>query len=201
MRPANLLPSDLAGSRRALPKSALGAMAAGTAVGVLVAGVFVIQHGKVSDREQQLAALQAELAAVPVPVTKPRTTDVAPELKAEEDARAAALDQALAQRVSWDGVLRELSLVLPEDVWLSTLSAKSNAGADPAAAVAAGQGIVLNGFTYTQEGVARLLTRLEVVPQLTNVVLQSSTSSEGEGRRIVSFTISADVQMSGGATQ
>ncbi len=202
MRPANLLPSDLAGTRRALPKTTIGAAGAGAAVGILIAGAFAMQHGKVAERESQLAGLRAELAAVPTPQKPTPAVQVSPELKIEEDARLAALDQALSQRISWDGVLRELSLVLPEDVWLSTLTAKASSGAapvDPAAAASAtAQGLVLNGFTYSQEGVARLLTRLSVLPQLGNVQLQTSSASQVEGRRIVTFTIAADIQPGGG---
>lgn len=203
MRPANLLPPDLAGSRQALPKAAIGAIGAGAVVGVLVAGVFVMQHGKVSDRQARLDALQAELAAVPVPAKPDPAVQVSPELKAEEDARRTAVEEALNQRIAWDGVMRELSLVLPEDVWLTTLSAKASASgapattADPAAAAAA-QGLLLNGFTYSQEGVARLLTRLALVPQFSNVQLQSSSASQVGSRRIVGFTIAASVTPTGG---
>jgi Tfp pilus assembly protein PilN len=202
MRPANLLPPDLAGGRQALSKPAIGALAAGAAVGILIAGVFVMQNGKVSDREERLDALRAELAVIPAPQKADPSTEANTQLKAEEDARRTAVEQALEQRIAWDGVLRELSLVLPEDVWLTTMSAKAPTGAAPepteGAPVATPQGLLLNGFTYSQEGVARLLTRLARVPQFSNVQLQSSTASEVGSRRIVGFTIAADVQTDGG---
>ena len=203
MRPANLLPPDLAregAARLGLPGPAVAAVGAGAAVGVLLAGGFVTQHSKVSKQETELAALNAELAAIPRPA--PVQNVVPPELAAEKDARQAALDQALAGRVSWDAVLRELSLVLPEDVWLQTLSAKSagaagDPAADPAAATAP-TGLTMSGFTYSQAGVARLLTRLAVVPHISNVQLQSSSSSTVGSRNIVGFTIGADVVDTGG---
>jgi Tfp pilus assembly protein PilN len=200
MRPANLLPPDLAreGGRR-MPGGAIAAVGAGAAVGAMLTGGFIVEHGKVSKREDRLTTLKSELASIPPP--KPAPVTVRPELTAEKDARQAALDEALAQRVSWDTVLRELSLVLPEDVWLQTLSAKS-----PAAAAALTDqptsttptGLVMSGYTYSQEGVARMLTRLALVPHLANVQLQSSSSSTIGSRSIVGFTVGADVTSTGG---
>ena len=50
------------------------------------------------------------------------------------------------------------------------------------------------GFTYSQEGVARLLSRLAVVPALENVQLVSSTETTVAGQTVVSFSIEADVR-------
>jgi len=50
------------------------------------------------------------------------------------------------------------------------------------------------GFTYSQEGVARLLSRLAVVPSLQNVQLVSSTETAVSGQTVVSFSIEADVR-------
>jgi len=204
MRPANLLPPDLArGGGRNLPAGPIAAVGAGMAVVVLVGGGYYSAHGKVSKRQDELAALHAQLAAIPAP--KRPTIQVSPQITAEKDARMTALDAALGQRVPWDSVLRQLSLVLPDDVWLRTLSAKSAApGTTPAAGTTTGTaatGLVMTGFTYTQEGVARLLTRLALLPQLGNVQLQSASTSKVESRDVVAFTIAADVNATGGVSQ
>ena len=206
MRPANLLPPDIGYSRRRPPAAALAALGAGVAVGALVADGFAVQHGKVQDKRAELDALKAELAAVPAP--KKPATEIPPELKAEREPRLAALNAALAERIAWDRVLRELSQVLPEDVWLSNLSAKSPTAigstgtvTPPADAAAGSNGLVVNGYTYSQEGVARLLSRLALVPNLDNVKLQTSAVAEVGGRRIVSFTVAADIRAAGGVTQ
>ncbi|MFN2469673.1 MAG: PilN domain-containing protein [Gaiellaceae bacterium] len=199
MRPANLLPNDLRFSRRPRPGAPVAIVGAGVLVGALLVGAYVSAHSKVAEREQELSGLQAELATVPAP--RRPVLEVRPELQGEKDQRLAALDEALAQRVAWDTVLRELALVLPEDVWLRTLSAKSPVALGAAAAdptTAAAQGLTMNGFTYSQEGVARLLTRLSLVPHLSNVQLQSSSSTEIGNRRIVGFTIAAAVLETGG---
>ena len=84
---------------------------------LLIAGGYVMEHGTVTKREQELAAVQAQIAAVPRPAPAKRVT-ISPELATEKDARQTAVDQALSGRTSWDTVLREVSLVLPNDVWL-----------------------------------------------------------------------------------
>ena len=142
----------------------------------------------------------------------------------------AALGAALQSRLVWDRVLRQISAVLPADVWLTTMSAKApelpvtvptaataapaasttptttdttattttaattTAAAPPAAPVAAPQPMTFAGFTYSQEGVARLLSRLAVVPALQNVKLVSSTETSVAGQTVVSFAIEADVR-------
>jgi Tfp pilus assembly protein PilN len=103
--------------------------------------------------------------------------------------------------------------VLPSDVWLTKLSAQEASPAPvtstttttttttttesqaPAPAPAAtGQPLSLQGYTYSQEGVARFLTRLAVVPELEQVKLISSAQTELLGRAVYSFTIETTVQ-------
>jgi Tfp pilus assembly protein PilN len=202
MRPANLLPADLArGERQQLPLPAIAAVGAGCAVGVLLAGGYMTTHSKVTKRQAELASIQAQIAAVPNPPPVKAST-ISPALAAEKDARQAAVDQAMGSRTSWDRVLREVSLILPDDVWLKTLGAKAGAAtpaaADPAAPPVQNS-ISLTGSTYSQEGVARLLTRLALVPHLDKVQLQSSSAAEVGGQQVVNFTISADVVNAGGS--
>ena len=201
MRPANLLPADLArGDGKQLPLPAIAAVGAGCAVGVLLAGGYMTTHSTVTKRQAELASIQAQIAAVPKPPPVKAST-ISPALAAEKDARQAAVDQAISSRTSWDTVLREVSLILPDDVWLQSLSAKGGAASPAAdsAAPAAGNSITLTGSTYSQEGVARLLTRLALVPHLDKVALQSSSAAEVGGQPVVNFTISADVVNAGGS--
>ena len=101
--------------------------------------------------------------------------------------------------------MRELSLVLPEDVWLTKLSAKSPVS--PAASILPGQPavtsgpiptqITIDGYTYSHDAVARLLSRLAVVPDLQNVALQHSAAVEVGRQKVVQFTIAADLRVPG----
>ena len=56
---------------------------------------------------------------------------------------------------------------------------------------------MIQGRTYSHDGVARLLSRLQVVPDLTNVQLVSSTLSKVGNQRVVEFSIGADIKVAG----
>lgn len=194
MRAVNLLPRDDRRSRsRQTNPVVLGGVVAAVAATAILAAFFLTVSAGVADKQSRLDAVQAELDATPVPPPADRS---ASGLEQEKSQRVVALSTALSKRVAWDRVLREISLVLPEDVWLSTLSAK--APADPAATTAAG--FTITGKTYSHDGVARLLTRLNVVPHLSAVQLQNSTLAPSEaGRPVVEFSIQAVVKGPGAA--
>jgi Tfp pilus assembly protein PilN len=169
---------------------------------VALAALFLNASGKVKSRQADLNGLKAELAAIPTPdVSKVQSENA---LAAERDTRVTALNTALSHRVAWDRVFRELSLVLPDDVWLSTVSAKAPVSSSVATATApattgtvAATGLSLDGYTYSQAAVARLLSRLAVIPDLTNVQLQQSELSKVGTSQVVHFTIAADVRSPG----
>lgn len=195
MRAVNLLPRDDARARsRKTNPVAVGGVAAGVAATAVLAAVFLTVSAGVADKQARLDAAKAELDATPVP---PPADTSAATLEKEKSQRVVALSTALSKRVAWDRVLRELSLVLPDDVWLSTLSAK--APGDPAAGTPTA-GFTITGKTYSHDGVARLLARLAVVPHLSGVQLQHSSLAESEvGRPVVEFSIQAVVKAPGTA--
>jgi Tfp pilus assembly protein PilN len=148
-----------------------------------------------------------QLAALDQPQEDPAAVDPADQQLVEErTSRTGALAAAIAQRVAWDRLLREVSLVLPEDVWLDTLTAKSPVAAASAAVVPPAGGsatantFTMTGYTYEQDSVAELLARLAVVPELSNVALASATRAEVGGREVVQFSINAEVKSGGGAS-
>lgn len=179
---------------------------------------YVLTSSKVNDRRSTLKALQDELAALPAP-SAPQPTD--PQLALQKSLRVAALASALQSRVAWDRILREVSSILPEDVWLTTLSAQSPQTAaaappapaatttttdtqsttttdgsqpPPAPAPVPTAPLTLTGYTYSQEGVARFLSRLAVIPELQDVALVSSSTTTVAGRDVVQFDIRAGVR-------
>ncbi len=125
----------------------------------------------------------------------------------QREQRSLALAAAIGKRVAWDRILRRTALVLPDDVWLTNVTGTMpleptastvtpTSGALPAASTA----FTLQGSTYSQASVARLLARLQVVPDLKNVQLQSSTASVIGKQRIVNFTIVSDIRKGRGAS-
>jgi Tfp pilus assembly protein PilN len=201
MRAVNLLPRDDSKRQRSQPGTVLlTAVLGGVLVIAVLAGVFMTTSSKVSDRQSDLDALRAELAAIP-PV--PAAPVDASGLETEKSQRVTFLGKALGSRVAWDRVLRELSLVLPQDIWLESLSAS---GPDPTfvpgpGATEAPQGVVtITGFSYSHDGVARLLARLSVLPELEHPALGSSVIDDTKSRNVVKFTITASLRQGGVAS-
>jgi Tfp pilus assembly protein PilN len=203
MRAVNLLPRDVPVKSFAAGRGVVfGGVGGGALVTVALVTMVLGAGGTAATKQQELDSLRAQIAAVPRPVEQVDTSGDA-QLAAEKGARVGALSLALTGRVAWDRVLRQVSLVLPEDVWLTSLSAKAPVPVDPAApavdpsAAPAAAGFNLIGSTYSQDGVARFLSRLSVVPDLENVRLVSSQSESSGERTLVAFTIVADVRAPG----
>ena len=195
MRAVNLLPRDEGRARRQPGAVLLTAILGSVLLTAVLCGWFMMASSGVSDKQAALDGAKAELMAIPPP--EPPDTSQST-LVAEKDARLTVLGTALGSRIAWDRVLREVSLVLPEDVWLETMSTN---GPDPAAAAApppAGQtpaapigAFSITGYTYSHDGVARLLARLSVLPQLDRPALGSSVVDTTKARDVVKFTINA----------
>lgn len=206
MRAVNLLPKDAVRVVTRVQKIAVGVGTGGAVIlTALMAMMFLSASSKVHDGQLTLDDLRAQLAIIPPPAAGPSAGATA--LAAQQGPRVAAVTAALQRRVAWDRVMRELSLVLPEDVWLSKLSAKSPIspgapslpGAPIAAPVSSGPPtqMTIDGYTYSHDAVARLLSRLAVLPDLQNVALQSSTRAGVGKQTVVHFTIAADLRLPG----
>ena len=200
MRAVNLLPNEKPERRRKqTPWPAVIGLAVIAVVAAAIGAALLQANGKLSSRQDELANASAQLAAMPNP-SKPAANNSAA-LAAERDQRAAALASAFSYHVSWDRVLRRFALVLPDDVWLTSLTATApKVPGDVASQPSPGSapsGFTISGYTYSQEGVARLLARLTVLPDLSNVQLQSSALTKIGERPVIQFSILADVRNGG----
>jgi Tfp pilus assembly protein PilN len=201
MRAVNLLPTEDRGGRGRPPAAPLAVAGVGVLLASVLAAGFFSASGKVDEREQELTAVERQVAAAKR-AAKP-SKPARPGRTAERDQRLTALNDALAKRLAWDRVLRDVSLVLPDDVWLSSLRADApeaaEAGSEPTTP-AAGRTLTFTGFTYSQESVARLLRRLGLSRELGNVRLQQSSVTEVGREEIFGFTVLADVKTAGGTS-
>lgn len=195
MRAVNLLPRDersRGGLRRADPALLVGAALAAVVAVALGAGVLTA-HSRAAAARERLADAQAELAGLLArPATPKKPSEPVLPVRAvtrEQQARLAAVSRALSSRIAWDRVLRELSLVVPSDITLSSLALSAPSSG---AGGSASKGFSIDGLAYSHDSVARLLARLMLIPDLTNVTLASSTADLGTGR--VTFHIDADVK-------
>ncbi len=205
MRAVNLLPREETrretseGGRNAVP---IIAVAGGLVVVLALAIAAAVASSHVKSARTDLEQARAELARTPAHASSSLARN---RLLSARERRTLALASTLSRRVAWDRILRRLALVLPDDVWLTNLTGATPTSTTDAPAVTATAsttettptGLTLEGRSYSHAAVARLLSRLAVVPDLKNVQLQTSTAEELNGVRVVRFTIAADVRRGG----
>jgi Tfp pilus assembly protein PilN len=186
MRAVNLLPRESRRDRSVTAQNLPAVVGGGigfVVVAALAAG-YLSASSKVASAQRDLDAAKARLAATPVPPAPAQPVDTTPAAVASEQGpRLQAVSAALSQRIAWDRILREFSLVLPSDVWISSLSMSApTAGAT--------NGFTISGTTYGYDSVARMLSRMTLVPDLSQVVLQSTAKSG----RLVQFGLAASIK-------
>ena len=176
---------------------------------IALGGLYFGAHGTVSSRSAELADVQSQIAALP----KPTGPSIDPSMASQDAQRATGVANILGGRIAWERMFRDVSRVLPENVWLDTITATSPGDASPAVAAAAGAAststvadapatdVTMTGATFTQVDVARLLARLATLPSLDNVRLVSASAQETKnGKKTVQFNIVASLNTTGGAS-
>ena len=215
MRAVNLLPREIVPERAPLKETLplLGAAAVPLVAGCLVVIGYSRAHVDAQAQAGRVAAMQLEVDRAK-PKTVATTIDTTP-LVTQRSARRAALQDVLSKQMPWDRALGDLARVLPSTVWLNDLTVTSPTPADqvvvapaattttpsgstppPAPAPApssASQGFTIDGFAYTNDDVALLLQRLQLLPTLTGVTLDSTATSTIGEKTVVQFTIVGSV--------
>lgn len=197
MRPVNLIPQD---ERRdsssplrsgPLPYILLGALLAALAA----VTVLVVTDNQIAESKTEIETLNGQIAAA--------------EARASESAAYTQFHQVSQQRTEtvtnlansrfdWEKVIRQLSLVIPGDVWLTNMTGtvKPGVSVNGGASIAlrdsaAGPALQLEGCATGQEAVAGFVSRLKEIDGVTRVGMQLSElptpdesneeSSEGGG--------------------
>jgi Tfp pilus assembly protein PilN len=178
------------------------------AVGVGLA--YYQERSVVNDRQATLANVQAQVAVV--------DAKAAP-LRAAQAAAAARLTTAgtvSERRVAWEGLLADVSRVLPKQVYLQGLSLQSPTPLAPGAVIPApttpagtptlatpsGSGFSATGVASSHVKVAVVLDRLASLPWLTNLTLLSTANGSASGTTLSrgdTFSVSAGFNPNGGA--
>jgi type IV pilus assembly protein PilN len=197
MSQVNLLPSDLR-ERQRVRRQTFGVAAAGVVVLLLVAVFFFLQVMRLRDVESDLEAQRAENAQLESDISRLlRFQEVLDQLAARRE----LLSGILENEVSWSGVLRDVSLVVPSQVWIQDMSGSvtvPTGGTAPEAAEGTQPtgligNITFNGVSLDTPGVALWLTRLEDVQGWANAWLSSATKAELAGSEVVNFSTSVDL--------
>jgi Tfp pilus assembly protein PilN len=209
MRAVNLLPRQHVEQKRERPNAvALGALIGGAAVLLVLVAGFLLANRSVDRQRQALTDARAMLAATPAHKVSAKTQAFRATLLSQREQRSLALAAAIGKRVAWDRILRRVALVMPGDVWLQSLVASvpldstltPTTTTTPSALPPLPTALTIQGYTYSQDGVARLLERLAVVPDLDNVQLQTSQTQKIGNQTVISFTIVSDIKKGRGAS-
>ena len=182
MRPVNLIPPEQRrGEQAQLRTGPLMYIVIGALALVLIGvALLVTTENRISDGKAEVATLKREDA-----VARAKATRLAAysQFQALAEQRIETVRSLADSRFDWERVMRELSLVLPSNVWLTSLTAS----ATPSSAVSGGEGgasglrggtagpaLELTGCATGQEGVAGFVTALEDIDGVTRVGVQSS---------------------------
>jgi Tfp pilus assembly protein PilN len=189
----NLLPGEIRERQRIRRRG--GAVAAVGVVVLAALGVFYfLQQMRLNDLRQDLEAQEAENDRLRAEIAELQEFDQQQrELAASQD----LLNTLLADEVQWSGVLRDISLVIPGQTWLTTLNGQiteTEAAAQPTEGPSGliGQ-ISFNGFGLSHRAVALWLTRLEDVEGFANPWVSTSQKTEIGLQEVVQFTSTTDL--------
>lgn len=183
MRPVNLIPPDMRrGDSAPLRTGPLAYIVLGAlALALLGVTMLVLTSNEVAEKKNELVTLKREDASA-----KARAEELAPyaEFQAMSQQRVETVASLADTRFDWPRVMRELALVLPDDVLLSGLSAGVGGEGEGLAGVT-GPSLELTGCTSGQDSVARFVTSLKDIDGVTRVGLESSAvgggAESGEG--------------------
>lgn len=189
MTRVNLLPPEVR-SRRQIGRLTRAIIAAAVVVVVLLVGFFAYQVQRYHSVTNSLKAQQSQNAALSAQAAG---LERYAQLKQELSNKQQTVQQLTATVVLWSGVLRNLSMVIPSDVYLTSVSgniqvATSSTGSTSSGLVGT---IQFQGVATSYPAVALWLTRLQEVTGWTNAWITSGTKSASDNT--IAFSGSIDL--------
>lgn len=188
MKAVNLIPSDAPGGRGGSGSGAgVATYALLGVLAVLLVGVtaFVLTGNDVAKRRDELATLQTQATAV-----QRQAERLHPyvEFQTLAQARVQTVRQLGATRFDWHRAFTDLSTVLPDNVWLTslqgtvapgvTLEAGTSGGTSSLRSSLPNPAIEITGCTTGHEGVVRLVSRLRLLHGVERVSLADSVKAD-----------------------
>jgi Tfp pilus assembly protein PilN len=188
VRPVNLIPLD---ERRGGARGAAGAkpvrvyvLLGALGVAMLCVLALVLTNNQINTKTEDLSKVSAQTQDVKQVADALRPYGLFAQI---QQARRAQINQLAASRFDWERALRQLSRAIPSNVWLLNLSGTVS----PSVAVESGSGgesnlrdkanapaFTLSGCTYSQHAVARMMTRMQNLDEVTDVQLAKSARKD-----------------------
>jgi Tfp pilus assembly protein PilN len=188
VRPINLMPEEERHGRVGvlrtgpLPFFIVGALVA------LLAGVVMLAltSNQISERKDEVVRLEGEKA-----VATARAEQLQPyaDFQQLKDRRVSTVASLADSRFDWVRTIRQLSLIIPGDVWLIKLEASAIPGgsgggesaASGSSASVLGPSLTMDGCAAGQNSVAAFVAALKQIDGVTRVGLSQSTEDEESG--------------------
>jgi Tfp pilus assembly protein PilN len=179
VRPVNLTPpEDRRGERAPLRAGSLSYVVIGGLAFALVAVTALVLTGNsINDRKAEVASLEVRETAARAEAERLRGFA---EFANLSETRTQTVTNLAQSRFDWERVMRELALVIPNDVWLIALSGaaapgvQSEHGAEVSLDPPAGPSLAMIGCATGHEAVARFLQALKDIDGVTRVGIAKS---------------------------
>jgi Tfp pilus assembly protein PilN len=192
MRAVNLIPGDQrrgggsgsggGGSASYVVLGVLGVLVIAMAALVLTGNTVNARKGDVAKANQEAASLEQQAATL-----KPYS-----QFATLSESRVATVKSLAESRFDWERAMRDLSRVLPADVWLTSLvgtvapgvSFEGGGGGGATGALRSAvkaPAIEMVGCTVSQASVSRLMARLRTMRGVSRVSLAASEKADSQG--------------------
>jgi Tfp pilus assembly protein PilN len=188
----NLLPPEIREAAR-FRRFQLAMVAAGLGAVAIVGALTYSAHNSVSHAKSDLASAQAQHTNLQAQLAGLQSVR---DVYAQVAAKKAMLAQAMSPEIRWSYYMTDLSLKIPQNVWLTNVAATEQAPAAGAAtaaqpAVPAGIGsVTFSGVAFAHDDVATWLDALAKERGFTNAYFTNSTKASIGPKSIVNFSSS-----------
>ena len=203
----NLLPPEIE-ARRSLRRLQAVCAAALAVCLAAVGGLYYVEHSKIATAESNLEQAQNDTVRLQSEIRNlSYVTDTQQALAAAQ----AAVQASLGNEVQWSQYLHQLSLVIPDDVWLTQLNITQTTDGGSAASGSAASGstatqqpsnaslpnslgsVTLEGGALTWNAVRGWLDTLAGIKGFAGPYLTTSQLNDSGGNTYIQYTITVQV--------
>ena len=170
----NLLPRERLRAPTPAPLR-IGAVVVVLLVAAAVVATLALNARNTAVREE-IAAINAEITELQPKVARVEELKKLIEVAERKEQMLKRLEAA---RIPWDQVLLELRVIIPRDVWLTSVSAAQDGN------------LVFNGFGLTYTAIARFMVNLESSQMFEGTDLVSSQKQPIGTRPTVTFSVTS----------
>ena len=184
MRPVDLIPEEeRIGGVRPLRSGPTAYIVVGALVAALLGiTALVTTSNRISDLKAESTQLEADIASTEA---KAQELQAYVAFQSVREQRVATVTSLADSRFDWERVMRELALILPDDVLISSLTASASPGVAPAGAASVslrssipGPALEINGCAKGHEGVAGFIQAIKDIDGVTRIAVPSSSQGE-----------------------